>query len=415
MPIKISILQTIHKNLKTKPTTSDETNDNIENENIIEDFTLIYKNFCRDFENFSLKQFSKLTNNWSKNTKDPFIVKTAYHALSLFDKGKRLRPYIAYLSFCDTRENSENLRGPNSSKKISFSNDFWKTVYSLELFHLFALIHDDIIDQSKLRRGIPTVHEAAFGFLNTSSYNYERSSTQNNKATSMALLIGDAIIVKSLALLHNLSTEIKELFTKMAEEVIFGQMEDVSIKDFHKVSLARIKSKTIKKTASYTFIYPALMGQSLATLSCTSSVFNLNQNKQMFFYRKLGEKMGLAFQLQDDLFDILPTTTIALDKPKFQDIKEGAPTFCTYYAFQNGSEKDKTELLQILKKKILQKNDEENLIQIFDRSGTYGLMSKKVKEAYSETKSIVDKNDELSQASKERWLGLIRFLETRQS
>ena len=93
------------------------------------------------------------------------------------------------------------------------------------------------------------------------------------------------------------------------------------------------------KTAGYTFIRPLLTGAILADADMESQKLII----------QLGTDLGLAFQIRDDLFDI-----ISADKTKslFSDIQEGQQTFFTNYIFEKGTEEDKALLMSCMKKKL---------------------------------------------------------------
>jgi geranylgeranyl pyrophosphate synthase len=184
-----------------------------------------------------------------------FFISEQEHLLVLARSGKRIRAYVAFLSA--------------RSHKHFCGEDFYPLLFALELFHLFALIHDDIIDGSPTRRGIKSFH-ALFG-------------------ENQAILWGDLVLTLAHKALQDafLSRETETLFSQMAEETIFGQMLDIA------PDLDASRELTIElKTARYTFVYPILLGISASSKSLLTSD-----------YARFGLLLGKAFQRLDDLLD----------------------------------------------------------------------------------------------------------------
>jgi geranylgeranyl diphosphate synthase, type II len=175
--------------------------------------------------------------------------------------GKRIRPALCLMS--------ANL----------FSDELDSIVYpalALEVFHNFTLMHDDIMDKSPLRRGMPTVHE---------KWN-----------TNAAILSGDAMMIQSYQLLIKTNAaylpELLPLFSKTALEVCEGQQRDMDFENKIHVSaqdyLEMIRLKTSVLVACAMQIGGLLTGQAPST--------------QDQLYR-IGLNLGLSFQLQDDYLD----------------------------------------------------------------------------------------------------------------
>jgi len=129
---------------------------------------------------------------------------------------------------------------------------------------------------------------------------------------------------------------------EMIEEVILGQMIDVDMMSGATATEDMIQKKNMYKTAGYTFVRPMLTGAILAGAD--------KENQSLIV--ELGTDLGLAFQIKDDLFDI-----ISADKTKspFSDIQEGQQTFFTNYIFTKGTKEEKELLNACMKKKLNQK------------------------------------------------------------
>jgi geranylgeranyl diphosphate synthase type I len=143
----------------------------------------------------------------------------------------------------------------------------------------------------------------------------------------------------------------------MIDEVVIGQMLDVDMMTRRDTSLDVIQQKTLLKTASYTFIRPLQIGAALADKSAECEEF----------CHELGLGLGMAFQTQDDLLDLIgtPATT---QKTLFSDLRENQHTIFTQYILEYGSETERETLRQLLGAD-LQPQDRDRVIDLFESSG----------------------------------------------
>ncbi|MBD9730642.1 polyprenyl synthetase family protein [Streptomyces sp. H28] len=187
-----------------------------------------------------------------------------------------------------------------------------KAAASLEMFHAFALIHDDIIDLSDTRRGRPTVHRR----LNTDA----------------ALLIGDLALVFADDLLHGAALTPAQLraalpiTNSMRADTIYGQYLDVSYSGNPPDSLDPPLAIIRYKTARYTVEGPLLLGAALADVSDATACAPV--------LSAYGIAVGEAFQLRDDLLGVFgdPAET---GKPALDDLREGKATVLMALALRN--------------------------------------------------------------------------------
>lgn len=183
--------------------------------------------------------------------------------------GKRIRPTFCYTAF-------RGLGGEHCSEIILAAS-------SLEMLHTFALIHDDIMDRSAMRRG--------------------RASTYSTRPTD-ALLIGDLAFALSDTMFWRSGfapehlVNASRVLTEMRDDAIAGQFLD--LRSFEDAEMLRTIARA--KTASYTITGPLLLGASLAGES--SAELNL---------RGYGDQLGEAFQLIDDYQGVFAETDEAFD------------------------------------------------------------------------------------------------------
>jgi len=239
----------------------------------------------------------------------------------VFQWGKRIRPYVLYLSY-------KGLWWQNDDEILRFGTIF-------ELLHTMALIHDDIIDQAAKRHNVPTIH------------NYIDSQIHNmHIAEWQAILFWDLVLSrvyelqnKSFAFPSDLIQRARINIHDMIEELILGQMIDVDTMTWETLSEEHLEKKNLYKSAKYSFSRPMTTGAILAWANYD----------QLQMLEDLWIAMGLAFQIRDDLMDLVQHDT---SKSIFSDIQEGQQTIFTNYIYTKGSPSEKTLLHSCMGKKL---------------------------------------------------------------
>jgi len=216
--------------------------------------------------------------------------------------GKRLRPVLTLMT-------AEIF---NSDHKVALD-----AALSIEVFHNFSLVHDDIMDDAPLRRGKETVHEK--WDLNT------------------GILSGDAMLIMAYQLFENYKPDIfldlAKLFSKTALEVCEGQQYDV---DFE----TRDNVKTSDYLKMITYKTAVLLGASMKMGAIIARASKEDQDKIYDF----GKYLGIAFQLQDDYLDAFGDE-IKFGKKIGGDILENKKTYLYLKAIEFLSEDKKNQLL----------------------------------------------------------------------
>lgn len=346
------------------------------------------KNFDPVLEEFLEKRISE----FSKNTSDTFIKDFVSYSKTLtLAGGKRVRPYIAYVMYVT-----------NGGKDIK---NAIKLFISLEIFHMFALIHDDIMDKQNKRHGVETIHAYVLKKLREQ----KRTGDIQNVAKAYGILIGDLFFSWVTEILsYNKSfpqeniSKINSIFYKMVDEVVLGQIIDIDITIRQNVSYKLISDKTRLKTSRYTFVRPMQIGAHLA-----------NPNNSLDEYCEiLGTKLGIAFQIQDDLLDIIGDPDI-LEKNILRDVSDHQHTFFTNYVFENGSMEQKEKFLKYFGKE-LNENEQKEVIKIFIKSGAIAAGKKIITKNLNDAKETIQ-NSGLSKEYITTCLGLVKIMEDRQS
>ena len=205
---------------------------------------------------------------------------------------------------------------------------------ALELFHSFALIHDDIMDGSELRRGRPAMH------LRLAALHRDGAdpAEAGRFAVNAAILVGDLCLIWSDELLHAtglapaLLATARPLLDAMRTEVMAGQyldLESPGERDW----LSRAWRTIGLKTAGYTVERPLQLGAALAGAeqallrTCTA----------------YGRPLGEAFQLRDDLLGVFGDP-VRTGKPALDDLREGKSTVLMALTWQRASTQDRRTL-----------------------------------------------------------------------
>ena len=182
---------------------------------------------------------------------------------------------------------------------------------ALELLHTFALVHDDVMDDSPMRRGNPSIH-AQFVDLHAAS-GWRGESRRFGE--SVAILVGDLAFVYADLLLHGVPDDAHRVFTELRIEVNVGQYLDVKAgyDGYHERGRARRIS--VLKSGKYTVERPLHLGAALA-----GRLDELAPGLTAY-----GLPLGEAFQMRDDLLGAFGEPLL-LGKPVGDDLREGKVT-----------------------------------------------------------------------------------------
>jgi len=242
--------------------------------------------------------------------------------------GKRLRPVLTLMT-------ADIFNG-------DYKNSI-KCALSVEVFHNFSLVHDDIMDDAPLRRGEKTVHEK--WDINT------------------GILSGDAMLIMAYQLFENYESttfqSLAKLFSKTALEVCEGQQYDVDFETRNDVTIPEYLKMIEYKTA-------VLVGAAMKMGAIVAHASSEDQNNIYEF----GRNLGIAFQLQDDYLDAFgdPKT---FGKQVGGDIIENKKTYLYLKALEFSNESDRLELSQLFESNPENVNTKIELaIQFFVSTGS---------------------------------------------
>lgn len=272
------------------------------------------------------------------------IAPTIVKATELLSRqtAKQVRPLLLLLT--------ANCFGPITEEVIKGST-------FIELLHVSSLVHDDVVDESGHRRGVPSMN-AVFG---------------NHKA----VLIGDYLLAN--AMMQAVQTNNKQILLQLAnlgKNLSEGELLQMDTAELGEYSEERYLEIIDRKTASL-IESSMLVGALLAGVSDTETLQKIEQ---------AGRLLGRAFQIRDDIFDYQPTAQ--LGKPSGQDIAEHKITLPLIYALQQES-KERDKVLKLLRHEQLRRDEIAFVIDFATRMGGIEYASKQMEGIIEEAKSLL--------------------------
>lgn len=260
-------------------------------------------------------------------------------------KGKQLRPMLVFLSAGACGEITEST---------------YRGASMIELLHTATLVHDDVVDDSNYRRGFFSVN-----------------ALWKNK---IAVLVGDYLFAKGLLLSVNhdehtilrlVSTAVKELSEGELLQMEKARKLDISESVYFEI----IKRKTA----------------SLIAACCAVGASSSGAAKEMVeLFHNFGEKVGIAFQIKDDLFDY---GDLDVGKPLGIDIKERKMTLPLIYSLNQSDRGTKRQIIRIIKNESHKPNKVAEVIAFVKEKGG-------IEYAQNEMKKFVDQAMELLEHTK---------------
>lgn len=273
---------------------------------------------------------------------------------SFFSRGgKRLRPLLVFLFF-----HALNGKDAKNAKKIAAL---------IEMFHNFTLIHDDIEDDSKFRRGKPTLHI--------------------EHGVPIAINSGDALytlVLKEMSEIDLPSDKVAELIRRSSNSflsVVEGQGAEIFWEKANKFDITEEEyyDMIAKKTGA------------LISLSCEMGAFIADATKEeQEMAAKFGRNIGIAFQITDDVLNLVGTFE-HYKKEIGGDITEGKRTLMVIKTLEIASEEDRRRLKEILSSHTTNQREINEAIEIIKKYGSIEYAKNKANELVVEAKAIVAK------------------------
>ena len=256
-------------------------------------------------------------------------------------KGKQLRPMFVFLSakLCgDVNEST------------------YRAASLVELLHTATLVHDDVVDDSLERRGFFSVY-----------------ALWKNK---VSVLVGDYLLAKGLLLsLDNNDFRILQLLSEAVRQMSEGELLQIE------------KSRSLNLDESIYFEIIRNKTASLLASACAAGAYSTSHDEDVTSrLRQFGEKVGIAFQIKDDLFDYAGED---IGKPTGNDIKEKKLTLPLIYTLNNVDKKTRKDLIYIIKNENTKRAKIDYLIDVVTKSGGIDYTINKMNDYKSEALQIL--------------------------
>ncbi|MBP7780922.1 MAG: polyprenyl synthetase family protein [Paludibacteraceae bacterium] len=292
------------------------------------------------------------------------------------NKGKQIRPTLTLLSAKICGNINENT---------------YKTALSLELLHTASLIHDDIVDNSSLRRG--------------------QSSVNAIWDNHISVLVGDYLLSQSLqiaAQADNLA--VIDLITHLGKQLAEGEL--LQIGNAQKISINEENYlEVIRKKTAMLFTVCTTCG-AVTALDCHDKLSDqmLDEDKQrkagktieqetdrqkqkIAMMRHFGELYGMSFQIRDDIFDYIADEK-KIGKPVGNDIREGKVTLPLIYAYNHSTESEQKVVMEILKQKDFSEENVGELINFAIKKGGIEYAQKRMEDFSKEAEKQLETFEE---------------------
>lgn len=283
--------------------------------------------------------------------------------------GKRLRPLLCVLGWC---AGGERAHPPEAVLRAAAA---------LELFHAFALIHDDVMDDSHFRRGRPTVHRAM-----AARHAVSRSPRAAERlGLGAAILAGDLALAWSDELLHGAGLPPTQLaaalsvIDAMRAEIVYGQYLDLTAAATAACTVEAALKVAQYKTAKYTVERPlhlgAVLGGDAQGLREALSAYAL--------------PVGEAFQLRDDLLGVFGEPQVT-GKPTLDDLRDAKPTVLLALALERATPAQTALLHDLVGRGDLDEEGAAQVRRVLIQTGAVDTVESMIGERYRKALAAAD-------------------------
>ncbi|PYE19227.1 geranylgeranyl diphosphate synthase type I [Williamsia limnetica] len=254
---------------------------------------------------------------------------------------------------------------------------------AIELFHFAALIHDDLMDSSDTRRGLPTVHR----HFADEHIREQRLGDADNHGSAAAILVGDMCLSWSddLAAMATDSLDsaarrtVRAMWSQMRDEAYAGQYLDMLSQTEATTSRRRTDLILRLKSAKYTISHPLCLGAAIAG----------GDDELLHLYDQIGLTAGAAFQLRDDLLGVFGDPRVT-GKPAIDDIREGKRTLLMAVAESRAGQSQKEILRHALGNPAVGEDDLEAVRSVLTATGADSAVEDRIRELTGKAMEILE-------------------------
>lgn len=253
---------------------------------------------------------------------------------------------------------------------------------AIELFHLAALVHDDVMDDSDTRRGLPTVHRLFADAL----LEENRQGDPETWGTAVAILVGDMCLSWSDDLAaaavddagRSVRAAVRRTWTQMRDEAYAGQYLDMLSQTEEQADADRTERVLRYKSARYTIGQPLRLGGTLAGAD----------ESLLSDYDRIGLTAGEAFQLRDDVLGVFGDEAVT-GKPAIDDIREGKRTMLVALAQESATLRERRVLDDCLGNPDLDVTGLARVRAVFESTGALERVEQRIVELAEDAFGII--------------------------
>lgn len=278
--------------------------------------------------------------------------------------GKRLRPAFCFWAFVGAGGS------PDDERIVDVAS-------ALELVHCFALVHDDVMDASTHRRGMPAVHSDYEGRHAAAGWRGD----SRRFGEGVALLVGDLAFIYADLLMGAANPEAAAVFTELRLEVTMGQYLDVVGSARRSGEAAAARTISLYKSAKYTVERPLHLGAALAG--------RLEETKETL--SAFGLPLGEAFQLRDDLLGAFGDFR-RTGKPVGMDLREGKATLLHAIAKERASGADLRFLVERYGAADLSDSEVVHLRSVLEETGARVAVEERIGRLVDTAVEVIDRS-----------------------
>ena len=352
-------------------------------------FILFYKETLKELR----KNQQKVNNDLFDDSDNELVKDVVNDFIDLNSDGKYVRGTLIALG--------EYL---SNSKKKNYLN----LAYAYEMFQTSVLIHDDIIDNAKIRRGKETIPRRICQKLFYKGQNKKYQSDVLKLANSIGICAGDFGFYEANKLLINSYgknknfAKLMDTYNEIILKTIKGEITDVTLPFYGKYNLINPKEQDVLdiyhlKTSWYTIIGPFILGYILGGKDTYTEL------------EEMLNKIGIAFQLKDDILGIYADSKV-IGKSNVSDIEEFKQTILYSHIMNTDYKK---EFLKIYGKNNINEKKLNRIRELLIKSGSYDYAVNYLNNIYNDCLNSIDKL-EFSEEGKDILKGLLIYINIRE-
>lgn len=299
----------------------------------------------------------------SLKTRVPLLDKIMHYIIKR--KGKQMRPMFVFLCakiFNNTKEST------------------YTAASLIELLHTATLVHDDVIDEANFRRGVFSIN-----------------ALWKNK---VSVLVGDFLLSRGL------------LLAVEKEEFALLKIVSKAVKEMSEGELLQIeKTRRLNITEDIYFDIIRKKTAALISACCESGAASSGTSEENInLMKEFGEKVGIAFQIKDDLFDY--TQSPLIGKPTGLDIREKKMTLPLIYTLNNISKQEKRFIINTIKNDSKNSKKIERIILLVKKTKGLEFAENKMNDYYNEALGLLEKIKDSE--AKKSLIELVKYVVKRQ-